>query len=223
MKVVYSSSRGLYPYLHATINSLLQHNHDVKIVVLAEDGTLPLPCEVINVSGQKYFPHDCPNIKWEFTVMSLLRACLPDLIDDDKVICLDVDTIICDSLQPLWDIEMGENWLAWCPEYKGKYNPFNYKYYYNFGVSVMNLKQMRKDGAVNTVVRELNTNKYWCPEQDALNRYAAKDRSINIPVRYNESFCCGYTDDPAIVHFAGNPYWYESKTMFRREYLQKYL
>ena len=226
MYIAYSASRKLYPYLKATITSLLEHNKVTKLFLLVEDDELPLeiPCkhQIINVSGQQYFRQDGPNMNSIFTYMSMIRICLPDLIKVNKVISLDVDTIICDSLKPIWDVDLADKWLAWVPEHKGQYKPFGPKYW-NFGVAVLNLAQMRKDGAVKTLVDDLNAVRFYCPEQDALNLEAGAPKSVDLPMRYNESFCCGYTDDPAIVHYAGHPDWMDNHNMYRWEYLDRYM
>ena len=197
------------------------------IYILAEDDDLPytLPCnyKVINVSGQTYFPPNSPNFRNYFTYMAMMRACLSEILKVDKVISLDVDTIICDSLRPLWNIDLTEKWIAWCREWTGKYHPFG-DLYFNFGVTVMNLKQMRKDKATELFVTELNRVRYWCSEQDVINKFAVpQGKYKEIPPRYNECFCCGYTDNPAVVHYAGHTDWYTDQNMYRREYLDKYL
>lgn len=228
MNIVYALTRNLYPYFKATLNSLLEHNSPKRIYILAEDDTLPyeLPsiCKVINVSGQKIFPPDCPNANSIYTYMAMMRACYCSLFPRvGKVIQLDIDTVICDSLQPLWDIDLKGKWMAACPEYLGQYNPWQKGTYYNIGVAVFNLSQMRKDGAQAKMVEMLNTRRMKCVEQDAINYLAVPDKVTDIPVRYNECFCCGYTEDPAVVHFAGHKYWYRDRSMYRKEYMDKYL
>ena len=225
MNIVYALTRNLYSYLKPTLTSLLEHNQPEKIYILAEDDELPgLPdnAEVINVSKQKWFPPDNPNMKSQFTYMAMCRACYCELLPVDKVIQLDIDTIICDSLEPIWNIDLTDKWFAACPEYLGLYNPFG-KQYYNIGVCVYNLEQMRKDNAQDQLVNILNLNKLFCLEQDAINYLGVPKKVKDIPVRYNESFCCGYTDDPAVVHFAGWPDCWTNKTLFRHEYLERYM
>ena len=226
MNIVYSLTRNLYPCLECTIKSLLEYNKDVKVFVLAEDDELPfeIPCEheIINMSQQKYFLGDCANIRNSFTYMAMLRVCTADIIKEDKVIQLDIDTIVCDSLEPLWNTDLTGRWVAWCQEYYGRYKPYGDKYY-NFGVAVLNLEQMRKDNAVPFMVKELNKHRFNYIDQDVMNLFAVPDKSVDISVRYNESFCCGYTDNPAIVHYAGFPDWFTNMAVPRWEYLAKYL
>lgn len=229
MIVSYASSPTFYPLLKASITSLLEHNDVTKLYILAQEDELPfeIPCnhQVINVSYQTYFPPYGANMRNNiFTYLAMIRSCLPDLIEEDKVISLDSDLIVCDSLEPIWQIDLTGKWLAWCPEYLGNWNPWQHEHYYNFGVVVMNLAQMRKDNAVETVVNDLNTNWYGFPEQDMFNKIAVPDLSVEIPERFNECFATGQSDHPAIVHYAGyGDLRKKTKMLPRREYLEKYL
>ena len=226
MIVYYGATRNLYPYLQGAIRSLLDHNDVSKLYIAAEDDKLPFEIlcehEVLNVSGQQYYKSNCPNLNSQFTYMAMMRACLPELIQEDKVLVLDVDTIVCDSLEPIWDIDLTGNWLAWCPEHFGNYKPYGPQYY-NIGVAVMNLEQMRRDGFTDTAVALLNKIPFRYTDQCVFNILAVPNHSVDIDIRYNESFCCGFTDNPAVVHFAGFRNWYENRQMYRWEYLEKYM
>ena len=222
MNVIYSGTRNLYPAMQGAIASLIAFNPDVKVYVLTEDDELPFQIpvehEIINMSGQTYFRPDGPNMRNQFTYMAMLRACTADILRDvDRVIQLDVDTIVCDSLAPLWETDLTGKWLGWCPEQFGVYNPFG-KTYYNFGVAVMNLDQMRADRVPQLLAELLNSMEFRFIDQDAMNLCAVPDRCTDIPVRFNECFCCGYTDRPAIIHYAGFPDWYESRSVPRWEW-----
>ncbi len=225
MNIVYSLSRNLYPYLKGAIRSLLDHNDNVKIYVFAEDDELPfeIPCEheIINVSGQTWFPPENPNCRSQFTYMAMLRVATPLLIPEDRAIQLDIDTIVTDSLLPIWETDLDGKWISWCPEYNGQYRPFGPKYY-NFGVCVLNLKQLRKDNAPAFMIRTLNLVQVPYLDQDIMNMYAVPEKCTDMDVRFNESFCCGYTGNPAVVHFAGFPDWYENRTMPRWQYRAMY-
>ena len=229
MNVVYSASRNLYPYMLPSIQSLLDHNKVENIFLLIEDDALPYPvpeeCTCINVSGQTIFPADGVNYRSQFTYMALMRSAytlvLPPEID--KVIQLDIDTVVVDSLQPLWDMDISGKWFASCPEYRSTYNPFGKEEYYNIGICVYNLAQMREDNAQAQLVDVLNSRQLFCLEQDAINLLAVPDKCAKIPVRFNNSFCCGYTSNPAVIHYAGFPDWYHNRCMPKRSYLDKYI
>lgn len=217
MVVVYTATRNFYPYLQTTIKSLFDHNNP-KVYVLAEDDDAPFP-NVINVSMMK--PKGV-NAGTHFSYMSLLRVQLANIIPEDKVIYLDVDTVVCDDLSPLWEVDMEGKWWGAVKEAQTWYKPFG-KDYYNNGVSIYNLKQMRCDGIVPIMIKELETVKHRFVEQDVMNKYCVPDKVVSLPVRFNESSCCGFTECPAIVHYAGTNNWYNNPYIFRHEYLDKYI
>lgn len=227
LKVVYSASRKLYPYMLPTITSLLEHNKPEKVYVMIEDDHLPydLPevCEVINVADKldKIFPPGAANSNTVLTKMSLIRSCYCSLFPkEDKLLQLDIDTIVCDSLQPIWDMDMTGYYFAACQEYKGQYHPFGEKYY-NIGVCLFNLAEMRKDNIEEQMIELLNTKKYMCIEQDAWQE-ACQGKILDLPPRYNECTMVGTSDNPAIIHFAGYAAWWVKMVMPGHERLKPY-
>ena len=230
MIIVYSGTRNLYECMIPSITSLLEHNSSEKIYILTEDDTFPyeLPemCETINVAPlkDKYFLPNGANMNSQFTYMAMMRIVYADLFPGyTKILQLDVDTIICDSLQPVWETDLTGKWFAAVPEYLGNYKPFRNEHYYNIGVCLYNLEQMRKDNCLPYMVQLLNYARMMCVEQDALNLFGGHDKGVVLPIRYNECFATGRTGNPAVVHYAGYPNWWTDETTPRREYLSKYL
>lgn len=226
MKFVYSSTRSYYPFMLWSITSLLEYNEVEKIYILAEDDTIPfdIPCqhEIINYSGQTYFTKDCPNYNSPWAYIALIYVLIPEFLKkEDKIIYLDQDTVILENLQPLWDMDLSGKWGAWCPERTGTWKPYGDKYY-NSAVSVMNLLQMRLDCFAQKCADELNKEWFRYTAQDAFNKILPQDKVVDLDTRFNESFCCGYTDNPAIIHYAGVMDWMYNKRMYRHEYLDKY-
>lgn len=231
MIVVYSASRNLYPYLHPSIYSLVEHNDVEKIYLLLEDATYPeylpkLPdcCEVIDVSNQKFFDKSGPNFRTKFTYLSLMRVCYTKLFPNlDKILQLDVDTIVTDSLEDLWNTDISDSYFAAVPERLSEWNPYDCETYYNVGVCLFNLKKLREDKMDDKLINFLDN--FWAKyiDQDAVNKFCS-DEAVELPVRFNETFVTGYTSNPAIVHFAGKSRWYLcSEDMHRYEYLKKYM
>ena len=62
------------------------------------------------------------------------------------MIHLDIDTIICDSLEPLWKMPLTGKWFGAVPEKQNWYKPFGDKYYNRawFPVSNSNLEDIIK-------------------------------------------------------------------------------
>ena len=222
MIVVYTATRNFYPYLKATIRSLFEYNEPSKVYILAEDDELPFAVPghvvVVNVSSMKSYG---VNANTPYSYMALLRPRIADIVPEDKVIYLDVDTVVCDSLLPMWETDMRGKWWAACKEIQTWHNPFGPDYYNN-GVSVYNLKQMRKDGIVPVMVRELETVKHRFVEQDVMNKFCVPDHVVTLNHRFNESYCCGFSLHPAVVHYAGVHDWFNDRNIFRAEYLDKY-
>ena len=110
--VVYSGSRNLYPHMVVAAKSLIAYSSADRIFFLIEDDEFPEPLppliETINVSGQTWFPAGGPNMKSQFTYMALVRACYGKLLPDDldKVLQLDVDTVVVDNIDAMWDIDI---------------------------------------------------------------------------------------------------------------------
>ena len=221
---VYSGTRNLYPDMVTAAKSLTRNSDVEKIYFLIEDDTFPekLPphIETVNVSGQKWFPKTGANYRTSFTYMSLLRVCYTKLFPElDKVLQLDVDTLAVDDVSALWDVDLTEKWYAAVEEALSTYKPYGPKYY-NIGVAVFNLEQIRREHADDQAINFLNTHQVPYIDQDAWSRFWR--RGVDLPTRYNESFVTGYTEEPAIIHFAGIKDWQNSPKAPRREYLKKY-
>ena len=202
--VVYAGTRKLYRDMVGAVKSLLTYNPDVRVYLLIEDDSFPywMPecVETVNVSGQPWFRHDGPNYKSGWSYMILLRAALTKLFPEyDRILSLDVDTIVQEDLSFLWEMDMDGKGVAAVPEYMIKSRPKNY---INVGVMMQNLALIREEEADNRMIDMLNRRKFLWPEQDALNNVFYGRMNI-LPVRYNDSFPCGYTDNPAVIHLCG--------------------
>lgn len=226
---VYSGTRNLYEHMLPAVRSLIANSSVEKIVLLIEDEKFPweLPplVETINVSdfARETFLPDGPNRNSPFTHMALVRACYATLLPDlDKVLQLDVDTVVVDNIDALWNIDMGNKWCLMAEEpYNNYYRPFGLQYF-NAGVSMFNLKAIRASNIEPEIIKDLNTREERFAEQDAWQRLGAPRKFITLDVRYNESKPTGYTDNPAIVHYAGWKNWWDDKSCPRREYYRKY-
>lgn len=116
----------------------------------------------------------------EFTMAMWFRIFLPDLVPDaDRVLYLDVDTIVTDSLAPLLEVDLEGHYLGAVtnvllhhhrhrPAELGLAGP---EVYFNSGVLLMNLDEMRRDGCPAALRDYAIENADWIewPDQDALN------------------------------------------------------
>ena len=223
-EAVYSGTRNLYDDMVTAAKSLIANSSVDRVHFLIEDGAFPgeLPDIIrpLDVSKQGFFQKNGPNMTTPFTYMAMLRVCYTKLLPDTKkVLQLDVDTVCVDDVDGIWDVPMGDNWVAMVEEKLGTYKPYG-PLYYNAGVALFDLDKMRSIGADEKLITFLNTIKVPYVDQDAVCRLAG--RVTGLDVRYNECFVTGYTETPAIVHFAGIKNWQTSSRASRREYIKKY-
>lgn len=223
---VYSGTRNLYSAMETAAKSLTYNSSVDKIYFLIEDDEFPnkLPSHIktVNVSGQTYFPKTGANFKTHFTYMSLIRVCYTKLFPDlDKILQLDVDTVVVDDIDYLWTVDLTNKYFAAVEEELSTFKPYGNRYY-NIGVAMFNLDFIRERLMDDVCINFLNTTKVPYIDQDAWNKNVNILKKVSLPVRYNESFVTGYTDSPAIIHFAGYKQWDKNPRVCRREYLKKY-
>lgn len=202
MKVAcYCGTRNLYQDMIPAVNSLIANSDVDKIYLLIEDDSFPyeLPdkVETINVSNQPYFKHDGPNFNQGWTYMVLMRAALHRIFPDfDRVLSLDIDTIVAKDISNLWDLPIDDYYLAAAKEpYKSRY-----RLYVNCGVMLLNLKKLR-DGKGDELIDALNTQRYGFNEQDCIAE-RCQDGIYVMDSAYNANNYTELTTAPKIVHFA---------------------
>lgn len=207
----YTGTKNLYKAMVPAVKSLICNSDVDKVFLFIEDDTFPYDVpkdivEVRNASKQKYFKPDGPNMNSRFTYMAMMRAALAkELPDLDRILSLDVDTLVVDDISHLWDVELDDYYLASVQEPAASRN---HGYWYsNIGVALYNLEKLR-DGKCDEVIEALNTKEYKYLEQDAFNELC-QDEILPISNRFNSNYFCGVSNHPAIVHYAGKKYWQE--------------
>ena len=198
MKVVYFGSREIYRDFTTAINSLRAHN-DAEVYAIIEDDALDIPgVHYIKWDYRELFNDTNTQTKWGR--FGVLRAALSKVLPFDRVISLDVDTIVTGDITGLWDFDLEGNHMAMCREpYLSLLQP-----YYNAGVSVMDLKRIRDTGVDDLMIQELNTTPHRWVAQDAITMYCdIKD----LPSEYNACMFTAPCDNPKILHFANRTDW----------------
>lgn len=228
MNIVYALTRNVYDWILPSLRSLAETNPKARVFVLAEDDELPfdlpMSVEVVNVSGQKFFPDIATHRTEDFGgYINHLKVCYSSILPVNKVIHLDIDTIICDSLEGLWKTDISGKWFAAVPEKQTWYKPFGDRYF-NMGVALFNLAQLRKDKVQDEMIEYLMTTNQPYADQNAWNKFGTEQGKAEVlDQRYNESRVTGMTENPAIVHFCSYPDWWTNKRIPRREYLERYM
>ena len=114
--------------------------------------------------------------------------------DIHRIIYIDCDTLVLDSLRPLWDTALGDNLLAAVEDLNSavptlyqqlEINPSSH-HYFNAGVLLINLDLWRSDScedkAMQIIARKSASLNY--ADQDVLNLLAV-GRTGYLPLRYN--------------------------------------
>lgn len=225
---VYTGTRNLYQHMIPAIKSLIANSTVEKIYLLIEDNEFPYPLpdivETINIKPFTYetFDNRGPNFDTPFTPLCLARCAYGKILPEDveTVLQLDVDTIVASDLDGIWETDLSGKWFAAVEEYLSRWKPFG-PLYFNAGVMLLNLKQIRKDGIEGRLIETINTQKLSYIDQDAWNKFGVY-HATHLDVKYNECFVTGYTDDPVIVHYAGMRDWMDRTDMKRAEYLERW-
>ena len=161
------------------------------------------------------------------------KTMLPELlVDIDRVIWLDGDTIVEKDIVLLWQVDLGDALVGMVPDYSME--PKDEKkvilgmedssYYYNTGIILMNLPRLREiylsgivaENVIRLHKQVLNVGLNWYAEQDVLN-FALRGKIKTLPMRFNSYFwislllgesleeCVEVYLNPVIVHFIGTP------------------
>ena len=205
---VYAGTRNLYPDMVTAAKSLAMHSSVDTIWFLIEDPVFPLPVpdyvRCLDVSQQLWFSKHGPNVYKLWTWMVLMRAVIPKIFPEyDKILSLDVDTIVNDNIDELWDLDLNGYYLAGAlePEKSKPNEP-----YINMGVVMFNNRMFIETKMVEKVILCLNRDHYRFPDQDCLN-LLCKGQILTIPSDYNSNEYTEEISDPKIIHFAAIQKW----------------
>ena len=201
---VYSGTKNVYQELLTAAKSLLEHSDVEKIYFLIEDDIFPyeLPKEIecINISNQVYFNKNGPNYDNVCTYMVLLRAAYSKIFPNlDRILSIDMDTIVNENISDLWDLDLTNYYIAAVEETELSKEEGSY---FNMGVAMLNLKKIREDKKDDEMIEAINTYWYRYKEQDCFNEFF-RGHALILPSDYN---CCIQAAEPQrekITHFAG--------------------
>lgn len=163
------------------------------------------------------------------------RIFIADLLPEmrGKVLYIDCDTLVADSLAELFEIEMGDFPIALAPDvvhnaYKRVISLDKNKPYYNTGVALIDLDNWRSSSCAKRILDELVSphGKNPLGDQDVIVR-VLNDEIVKLPRRWNflsQYFLLGIKEKPAIYHFSGNtlgrPWYVSSRHPIRKQYVQ---
>ncbi len=189
-----------------------------------------------DLRGTEHFPR----IIWYRALLPQLRPALK------KVLYLDCDTLVLDSLLPLWSTPLADHYAAAVqnliePALATRHHALGIppeQTYFNSGVLLLNLALMRREGALDRLfqhARQYGPRSIW-PDQDSLN-YALGPKTLFLHPRWNcqNSFffwpqakavfgaaLAEAVSAPAILHFEGpddnKPWHYLNRHPYRARY-----
>lgn len=223
--IVLAGDRNYTTQLETTIKSILYHNRDVKIYILNQD-IMPdwfrKPRKIARMLGSDIIDVKLPEQAvfqgWEtreyISPMTYARYFIPDYISEDKVLYLDSDLIVNQSLGPLFEIELYEHLLAATWDTDG--------ITFNAGVMLINNKKWRQEKLKERLIeqsiatlKEVDEGKFenFNGDQTILNqvcsnRWLELDRGYNLQVGHDVTAFYNKWDNyfnelvpPSIIHF----------------------
>lgn len=240
--VVYCGTQNHYPFMEVAAKSLLYHTPVDRVYFLIEDDIYPwmLPdmISTINVSDQQWFRPDGANYKSDWTYMAYVRIALTKILPDcHAALYMDTDTLVLHDISPLLDAnldgycfgmiaeDIGDVPIEMCKAFSvagtqlaifqsdSPRPEYCIRPYYNSGVMMMNLDEMRRTGMDDILIDEINNVYHKYPDQDAIN-LMCRDKILPVPLEYNviPSLCPDFPQEQIrIKHFAADkPLWKSS-------------
>lgn len=149
-----------------------------------------------------------------FSVETFFRLLIPNYINLDKILYLDVDTMVRSDISELFEINLSDKPLAavnWYEVSKEKLISLGMSIkplYFNAGVMLLNLSYFREHYAVNELLSRFtnNPNRYPLVDQDILNE-AINGRHYTLHEKYNFTGTTTkrlkFKDSTREVHFTG--------------------
>ena len=230
--IMYAGNKGVFDGILSSVISLVKFNAEpihlyLLTMNLTEENDRYLPisegqknlilqilqerntestCEVIDLTER--FRADgnltCGERFTPYAMLRLYAAEIPNL--PDKVLYLDTDTLILDSLADLFAIDLKDYEYAACRDYIGHWF-FGWNYC-NSGVLLMNMPQIRKTKLMEKTRQMCVEKNLFLADQTALNKCATK--KLILHPRYNRQR--RINKDTVIRHYCGSwrffPYIY---------------
>lgn len=164
-------------------------------------------CELINIKIDRHRFDKFPDTgRW--SIETYFRLMIPLLIKEDKVLYLDADIIVDDSLMEIYEMPLGNKIMAVCVDDIVMRKRQDNKRIFNAGVMLMNLQKMRQTYSFDDIADMLMEKAELFPmlDQDVLN-YLYRDKVVYLDEnRFNNQVCSlGVSDKyekAAIYHYS---------------------
>lgn len=149
--VVFAGDYAYIRQIETALKSICRHNSHLKIYLLNQDipqewfsqiriylqemGGDLIDCKLIGSQYKMNWSNKLPHINH----MTFARYFIPDFVTEDKVLYLDSDLIVTDDLTDLFELDLGENYLA------AARSCFGAGVGFNAGVLLINNKKWRSE------------------------------------------------------------------------------
>ena len=251
--IFFTIDDGYTPFLAVALQSLIEnasknYNYCIKVLHtnVCEEHKKQIKkyeCENVNIEfvDLSYYIEKVKDKLYTrdyYTNTTYFRLFLPELYPQyDKVVYLDSDIIVVGDISELYNVDMGTNLITAAPDDIIQYNKVfqdyaelvvgvaKYQHYFNAGVLLMNLDQLRKFKFQEKFLYLLGTVKFSvAQDQDYLNRLCKGRTTLishdwNVMPYVNEET---KKEDIKLIHynFAYKPWPFEDVTY--NEYFWKY-
>ena len=203
MNVLYSSDENYVKYAMVSICSLLENNKELDAIniyficnSISETSKNKLQ-QIIHGFNRKLIFIDKDEIdisfikQSEFSRSGYYRLFASDVIKEDRVLYIDCDTVILDSLKDLWETDIDGYILAGVRDTVEDFNAGavglrDNSEYINSGMMLYNLKKMREIHFTEQVIDCFHLYNGYVPHHDqGVVNYIARGKILYLPVRYN--------------------------------------
>ncbi|MBU0631308.1 glycosyltransferase family 8 protein [bacterium] len=253
--IVFTADNNYIQHLAVTLVSLLENNKDekFKLFIFSSDITdankekiaqiiKPYNCEVeYIVFDRKIFEHIDAG---RYSIATYYRLLMPKYLNVDKLLYLDVDMVINDSIKELYETDIENYYVAavedaWRDKaYRNRLGMSEDAKYFNAGVLVVNLKRWREENLFDVFIEYEKNSKIELEshDQDIFNAIFNGNWK-RLPLKYNQyeknpdldkhNLLKIFTQEeiteaqehPVIVHYiGGRKPWH-----YRNEHVQKAL
>lgn len=204
INVLYSCSDEFAEYAYISINSLFETNKDISdiCVYLIEDGMSEEKNSVFKQLAEKYkrdikiipFSDIANQIEEKnlfYAKATYSKLFIGKICKEDKIICIDCDTLVTGSLSSMWEINIDNYLVAGIQECLQDYYlqiagmSVNDRYI-NGGILILNLKKWREVDLESKFIDYINLHKGIIPNYDqGIINGVCKEKMLIIHPKYN--------------------------------------
>ena len=207
MVICLCATKNMYPQLQTAISFLIDSQPSLKtIYAFVEDDFTKQNDKYVTFIGLSNFTPLKENkanngAAWSF--ISMARVYFAWLLpNEDRVIYLDLDTMVQGDLSELWNMDLQGKEIAGVVDthVEDEHNtPYieNPSVYINSGVMLMDLKRLRENYTTEKMDHLLHTWPLRYPDQDCINLTCD---IMQIDCKWNSGYATAFSEHPIISH-----------------------